>query len=363
MVKFIPHGPHNFGTSARLCCLLPCPNAAHLARHTMSVSDRGTSPSDLGTEDPCSFANYHDIRVTHLSLRWNVQFDKRVLSGWVDLSVETLRSGVTELVLDTSQLVINKVEGTGAPPMCARARLCTVAPRLWVGVTGWRCVALFIFPVASPPPVCLHHALGMSCTARVPVVGCPISFFTLFMPAPSRMCLVCAWLCVRECECVLLCVWVYVCPCTPSAQRRVTLPVATVPPNGRLLSGVSQSPCPCWDRRCTSAWCPPIPRPPVAPATAPVPQWLLPPMAGPLPPCCRTAPRCLLPVPRPLRRRANLGVAQCHEARRLPCVSATPPCRQRPVAQAAPTAPVRWGGWHHLKLRGGSTPSCSRSAR
>ena len=38
--------------------------------------------------DPCSAANFKDVRVTNMSLHWNVQFAKRVVSGYVDFAIE-----------------------------------------------------------------------------------------------------------------------------------------------------------------------------------------------------------------------------------------------------------------------------------
>ena len=58
--------------------------------------------------DPHSYANFDKVKVTHLNLNLNVDFDKKVLSGKAGLSIEN-KSGSNLLILDTKDLTIEKV--------------------------------------------------------------------------------------------------------------------------------------------------------------------------------------------------------------------------------------------------------------
>lgn len=64
----------------------------------------------LSPGDPNSFSNSGDVCVTHLHLTWNIDFDKKIIDGKVNLKV--LRKGhcAKKLVLDTSELNISYVK-------------------------------------------------------------------------------------------------------------------------------------------------------------------------------------------------------------------------------------------------------------
>jgi len=60
--------------------------------------------------DPHTFANLETVRVTHMSLDLNADFDKKTLSGSVILSLNWLKAA-DELILDSDGLNIAKIEG------------------------------------------------------------------------------------------------------------------------------------------------------------------------------------------------------------------------------------------------------------
>lgn len=64
-------------------------------------------PSTL--TDVYTYANYGQVVTTHLYLDLNVDFDNKSLSGFAELSLKWLDTNSTEVVLDTRDLVINKI--------------------------------------------------------------------------------------------------------------------------------------------------------------------------------------------------------------------------------------------------------------
>ena len=63
--------------------------------------------------DAHSFANLQDFRVTHVALDLNADFERKRLSGFVDLSIDRLNDAARELILDTRDLKIEAVELDG----------------------------------------------------------------------------------------------------------------------------------------------------------------------------------------------------------------------------------------------------------
>lgn len=70
------------------------------------------TPLAHSEEDPSSFSNPHEISVDHLDLNLAVDFDRRVLKGKATWNLIQHQRG-TSLVLDTSDLKIEKVEVDG----------------------------------------------------------------------------------------------------------------------------------------------------------------------------------------------------------------------------------------------------------
>ena len=67
---------------------------------TAAVVERG---------DKFTYANYDEVRVTHLDLNLNVNFEEKVLIGIATLDIEILNPGAINLVLDTKDLSIGDV--------------------------------------------------------------------------------------------------------------------------------------------------------------------------------------------------------------------------------------------------------------
>ena len=59
--------------------------------------------------DPCSFSNINEIKTTQTHLNLSVDFDKKILSGNVDLSFETLSDDVSSIILDSRELDIKSI--------------------------------------------------------------------------------------------------------------------------------------------------------------------------------------------------------------------------------------------------------------
>lgn len=70
--------------------------------------DRKALDTDLA-KDAHSYANFNDVRVSHISLDLDTDFEKNILSGWAELSIVNYR-GVKELILDTRDLDIDSVK-------------------------------------------------------------------------------------------------------------------------------------------------------------------------------------------------------------------------------------------------------------
>ncbi len=59
--------------------------------------------------DPSSFANLNEIRVKHVHLTLTADFNKKILAGHVIHSAEVVVDGVSQLVLDSNFVDIQKV--------------------------------------------------------------------------------------------------------------------------------------------------------------------------------------------------------------------------------------------------------------
>nr|XP_022300395.1 leukotriene A-4 hydrolase-like isoform X2 [Crassostrea virginica] len=63
----------------------------------------------LSPEDPCSYSRPDECKVNSLDLNLEVDFDSKKLCGYVDLSVERMKDGVQNLILDTRDIDIQKI--------------------------------------------------------------------------------------------------------------------------------------------------------------------------------------------------------------------------------------------------------------
>ncbi|MBC7982801.1 MAG: M1 family metallopeptidase [Candidatus Obscuribacterales bacterium] len=80
---------------------------------TLLLVTRIVSAAESPTSDRHSFSNPHEVRVTHVGLDLRVDFDSKKLIGHVDLRLDRVNPAATELILDTRELTVFKVELTG----------------------------------------------------------------------------------------------------------------------------------------------------------------------------------------------------------------------------------------------------------
>ncbi len=66
--------------------------------------------SAADAHDPFTYANYEDVRVTHVDLDLNVDFATQIISGTATLDFERLAEKVASIVLDANDLAIEAVE-------------------------------------------------------------------------------------------------------------------------------------------------------------------------------------------------------------------------------------------------------------
>lgn len=79
------------------------------------ASDNTPAPVSVTSQpvdkaDKFTYANYQDVRMTHLDLNLDVDFDRKVLDGVATIDFEKNNDNASELVLDTRKLKIAKVE-------------------------------------------------------------------------------------------------------------------------------------------------------------------------------------------------------------------------------------------------------------
>ena len=77
-------------------------------------AESANADSSEATADPrrdaFTYANYDEVRVTHVALDLNVLFDEKVLDGTATLDIDYVKPDARRLVLDTNDLVIRSVE-------------------------------------------------------------------------------------------------------------------------------------------------------------------------------------------------------------------------------------------------------------
>lgn len=83
------------------------------AEPTPALASNPATESMTVGKDYHSFANPEEIKVTHLGLDLNVDFEEKVLSGQVKLTFKRIAEDADTLILDTRALTINSVTAAG----------------------------------------------------------------------------------------------------------------------------------------------------------------------------------------------------------------------------------------------------------
>ena len=74
-------------------------------------SNEGKSPQDI---DLATFSNYLEVRTTHLSIQWTIDWKAQVFGGTATLQMEVTKDHpLKEVVLDTSYLDVQNVQVDG----------------------------------------------------------------------------------------------------------------------------------------------------------------------------------------------------------------------------------------------------------
>lgn len=90
------------------CSEAPKPEQAKVSEKNLSA------PNEIQAgKDYHSFSNPEEVKVTHLVLDLSVDFEQKILSGWVKLDYKKVMSSATNLVLDTRDLSIKNVRANG----------------------------------------------------------------------------------------------------------------------------------------------------------------------------------------------------------------------------------------------------------
>jgi len=76
---------------------------------TLSMSSLASASNSTVLNDAYTYANYDQVITTHLYLDLAVDFEQKTLSGFAELSLKWLTDDATEVILDTRDLVVDKV--------------------------------------------------------------------------------------------------------------------------------------------------------------------------------------------------------------------------------------------------------------
>lgn len=96
--------------------------AASAVLLSLAVGADAADPTP-GIVDPHSFANTQDFRALHVALDLNTDFQRKRLNGHADLTLERVNKQAREVILDTRELAVSKVELLDGKPIALTFRL------------------------------------------------------------------------------------------------------------------------------------------------------------------------------------------------------------------------------------------------
>lgn len=98
----LPHIP----AIASICLVL---GACLGSAHAQTSSADTLKPMSMA-RDIHSYANIDEVQMTHVYLNLNVNFERKVLEGYADLTIDHVKPNTKRLILDTKALKISKVQ-------------------------------------------------------------------------------------------------------------------------------------------------------------------------------------------------------------------------------------------------------------
>ncbi len=92
-----------------VAALTACQGAEAPVKENMTTEKAEPTPRAMTNKDKFTYANYDEVRVTHVDLNLDVNFDAKVLDGIATIDFERVKSDADTLVLDTKDLLIKSV--------------------------------------------------------------------------------------------------------------------------------------------------------------------------------------------------------------------------------------------------------------
>lgn len=89
--------------------LTACQGAEAPVKENMTTEKAEPTAHAMTNKDKFTYANYDEVRVTHVDLNLDVNFDAKVLDGIATIDFERVKSDADTLVLDTKDLLIKSV--------------------------------------------------------------------------------------------------------------------------------------------------------------------------------------------------------------------------------------------------------------
>ena len=89
--------------------LVACQGAEAPIKDNMPAAKAEAPARVITKDDKFTYANYDEVRVTHVDLNLDVNFDAKVLDGIATIDFERVKPGADVLVLDTKDLLIKSV--------------------------------------------------------------------------------------------------------------------------------------------------------------------------------------------------------------------------------------------------------------